>query len=237
MPDGAPVGAFRRYGLFFLISLALAFAPGPDILFVFAQSLAYGWEAGFCVTFGLCTGLCVHVTLAAFGVGLFLQRHPKAFTAVTICGAFYLAYLGWNAWQSACVVSVDGAAPPALPPLRLYLRGIVMNVCNPKVILFFLAFLPRFMRPEEGRLVRQFLLLGGTFMLAALFVFSGVAACGGGLAQFFALWPSGPRIVQCFTAVVLFGLAAWIAWSAVRAGKPNKTDPPESPSPESREKI
>ena len=84
MSDGAPAGAFRRYGLFFLISLALALAPGPDILFVFAQSLAYGWEAGFCVTFGLCTGLCVHVTLAAFGVGLFLQRHPKAFTAVTI---------------------------------------------------------------------------------------------------------------------------------------------------------
>jgi hypothetical protein len=59
-------------------------------------------------------------------------------------------------------------------------------------------------------------------MLAALFVFSGVAACGGGLAQFFALWPSGPRIVQCFTAVVLFGLAAWIVWSAVRAEKPCK---------------
>ena len=226
MSDGAPAGAFRRYGLFFLISLALAFAPGPDILFVFAQSLAYGWKAGFCVTIGLCTGLCFHVTLAAFGAGVFLQRHPKAFTALTLCGAFYLACLGWGAWMSARVVAVDGSAPPALPPLRLYLRGIVMNVCNPKVILFFLAFLPRFMRPEKGRLVRQFLLLGGTFMLAALFVFSCVAACGGGLAQFFALWPSAPRVVQYFTAIVLIGLAAWIAWSAMRAEKPhkNKTD-------------
>ena len=218
MSAGAPAGAFRRYGLFFLISLALAFAPGPDILFVFAQSLAYGWKAGFCVTFGLCTGLCFHVTLAAIGAGVFLQRHPKAFTAVTLCGAFYLAYLGWSAWQSACVVSVDGAAPAELPPQQLYLRGIVMNVCNPKIILFFLAFLPRFMRPEKGRLVRQFMLLGGTFMLAALFVFSCVAACGGGLAQFFAMWPSAPRIVECFTAVVLLGLAAWIAWSVLKRG-------------------
>ena len=228
MSDGAPAGAFRRYGLFFLISLALAFTPGPDILFVFAQSLAYGWEAGFCVTLGLCTGLCLHVTLAAFGAGVFLQRHPKAFSAITLCGAFYLACLGWGAWMSARVVAVDGSAPPALPPLRLYLRGIVMNVCNPKVILFFLAFLPRFMRPEKGCLVRQFLLLGGTFMLATLFAFSCVAACGGGLAQFFALWPSALRIVQYFTAVVLLGLAAWIAWSSVRAGKPckGKTDSP-----------
>ncbi len=216
MADGASAGAFRRYGLFFLISLSLALAPGPDILFVFAQSLAHGWTAGFCVTFGLCTGLCLHVVLAAFGAGLFLQRHPRAFTALTLCGAAYLAYLGWAAWDGAQVVAVDGAAPPELPPARLYLRGIVMNVCNPKVGLFFLAFLPRFMRLEEGRLMRQFLLLGGTFMLAALATFSCIALCGGALARAFAQWPSAPRVVQYFTALVLFGLSAWIVRTAFR---------------------
>ena len=83
MDGDAPAGAFRRYGLFFLIALALGLAPGPDILFVFAQSLAHGMLAGVYVTFGLCTGICLHVTLAAFGAGTFLNRHPRAYKAVT----------------------------------------------------------------------------------------------------------------------------------------------------------
>ena len=224
MADGAPAGAFRRYGLFFLISLALAFAPGPDILFVFAQSLAHGMLAGVYVTLGLCTGICLHVTLAAFGAGTFLKRHPRAYKAVTLCGAAYLAYLAWGALQGARVVAVDGAAPPPLPPLRLYLRGIVMNVSNPKVVLFFLSFLPQFICPGKGHLVRQFMTLGGVFILATLLVFNVVALCGGGIARALALWPSAPRFLQYFTAVVLIGLAAWIAWSALRAEKPRRKD-------------
>lgn len=216
----ASAGAFRRYGLFFLIALALGFAPGPDILFVFAQSLAHGCLAGVYVTLGLCTGICLHVTLAAFGAGTFLKRHPRAYKTVTLCGAVYLAYLAWGALQGARVVAVDGAAPPPLPPLRLYLRGIVMNVSNPKVILFFLSFLPQFMCPEKGRLVRQFLTLGGVFILATLLVFNVVALSGGAIAGIFAQWPSAPRFLQYFTAVVLFGLSAWIVWTTCRPTPP-----------------
>ena len=230
MSDGAPAGAFRRYGLFFLIALALGFAPGPDILFVFAQSLAHGMLAGVYVTLGLCTGICLHVTLAAFGAGTFLKCHPRAYKAVMLFGAFYLACLGWGALQGAGVVAVDGVAPSALPPLRLYLRGIVMNVSNPKVILFFLSFLPQFMSPEKGHLVRQFMTLGGVFILATLLVFNIVALCGGGIARALALCPSAPRFLQYFTAVVLVGLSAWIAWSALRTEKTRKseTDSPVS---------
>ena len=216
MDGDAPAGAFRRYGLFFLIALALGLAPGPDILFVFAQSLAHGMLAGVYVTFGLCTGICLHVTLAAFGAGTFLNRHPRAYKAVTLCGAFYLACLGWGALQGVGVVAVDGAVPPPLPPVRLYLRGIVMNVSNPKVILFFLSFLPQFMRPERGHLVRQFLTLGGGFIFATLLVFHVVALCGGAIAGIFAQYPSAPRFLQYFTAIVLLGLSAWIAWTTCR---------------------
>ena len=219
MDGDAPAGAFRRYGLFFLIALALDLAPGPDILFVFAQSLAHGSLAGVYVTFGLCTGICLHVTLAAFGAGTFLNRHPRAYKAVTLCGAFYLACLGWGALQGAGVVAVDGAAPPPLPPVRLYLRGIVMNVSNPKVILFFLSFLPQFMRPERGHLVRQFLTLGGVFIFATLQVFNVVALCGGAIAGIFAQYPSAPRFLQYFTAIVLLGLSAWIAWTTCRPAR------------------
>ena len=219
----ASAGAFRRYGLFFLIALALGFAPGPDILFVFAQSLAHGCLAGVYVTLGLCTGICLHVTLAAFGAGAFLNRHPRAYKAVTLCGAAYLAYLAWGALQGARVVAVDGAAPPPLPPLRLYLRGIVMNASNPKVILFFLSFLPKFMCLEKGHLVRQFMTLGGIFILSTLLSFNIVALCGGGIARALAQWPSAPRFLQYFTAVVLFGLSAWIAWTTCRS-KPTSSE-------------
>ena len=79
--------SFRRYGSFFLLAMALGIAPGPDILFVFAQSLAQGQAAGSLVTLGLCTGLVFHVSLAAFGIAAVLRRKPHLFKAITWCGA------------------------------------------------------------------------------------------------------------------------------------------------------
>ena len=163
--------SFRRYGSFFLLAMALGIASGPDILFVFAQSLAQGQAAGSLVTLGLCTGLVFHVSLAAFGIAAVLRRKPHLFKAITWCGAAYLVWLGVGAWRSA-VVPVGESTAETMPYLRLYLRGIVMNVCNPKVMLFFLALMPRFVVPERGRVTAQFLLLGLTFAAATLLVFN-----------------------------------------------------------------
>ena len=94
---------------------------------------------------------------------------------------------------------------------------------NPKVILFFLSFLPKFMCLEKGHLVRQFMTLGGIFILSTLLSFNIVALCGGGIARALAQWPSAPRFLQYFTAVVLFGLSAWIAWTTCRS-KPTSSE-------------
>lgn len=204
----------KRFFSFFCLSLALGIAPGPDILFVFAQSLAQGQAAGSLVTLGLCTGLCFHVTLAAFGIAAVLKKYPRAFTCLTWCGAAYLVWIGFGAWRSATAVTAGTAEN--LPYLRLYLRGIVMNVCNPKVMLFFLALMPRFIVPEKGRVAVQFLLLGLTFAVATLLVFNGVALCGGALAHVLEQWPSATAILQRFSAIVMFGLAAWIGWMNLR---------------------
>ena len=210
--------SLRRYGSFFLLALALGLAPGPDILFVFAQSLAQGPSAGALVTLGLCTGLCVHVTLAAFGFAAVMKKCPFAFQVVTWCGAAYLAWLGWHAWRDAVAVSgPDGAEH--LPCLRLYGRGIVMNLCNPKVILFFLALMPRFIVREKGRVACQFVLLGLTFVVATLLVFNSVALCGGGLSVCLQRWPQSTAILQRFSAIVMFALAAWIVRANCRSGK------------------
>ena len=206
-----------RYGSFFLLAMALGIAPGPDVLFVFAQSLAQGPSAGALVTLGLCTGLVVHVALAALGFAAVMKRFPFAFKAITWCGAAYLAWLGWGAWTSA-VIAVGGGAGE-LPGLRLYARGIVMNLCNPKVILFFLALMPRFIDREKGKVAFQFVLLGLTFVVATLLVFNSVALCGGGLSVYLQRWPDSTVVLQRFSAIVMFGLAGWIVWMNCRGAK------------------
>lgn len=212
--------SLHRYASFFLLAMALGIAPGPDILFVFAQSLAQGPSAGSLVTLGLCTGLCVHVTLAALGFAAVMKRCPFAFQAVTWCGALYLVWLGWGAWRSAVVaVPTDQPAAEALPYLRLYLRGIVMNLCNPKVILFFLALMPRFIDGKKGKAAFQFILLGLTFVVATLIVFNSVALCGGGLSVYLQRWPDSTAVLQRFSAFVMWGLSIWIAWMNCRAPK------------------
>ncbi len=209
----------KRLGSFFLLSLALGIAPGPDILFVLAQSLAHGWGAGSLVTLGLCTGLVFHVSLAAFGIAAVLRKYPWLFRLVTWGGAGYLVYLGIGAWQSASVVAVSAegdAVTASLPALRLYGRGIVMNVLNPKVMLFFLALMPRFVEPERGRVALQFLVLGLVFAVATLFVFHVVAFCGGLVSGLFDASSQASRYLRYFSALVMFGIAGWIAWQNVR---------------------
>ena len=202
----------RRYGSFFLLALALGIAPGPDIIFVFAQSLSDGWRAGSLIVLGLCTGLCFHVTMAAFGVAAVLRKFPRAFTAITWLGALYLVWLGVGAWRSADMISLDASRTETLTALELYLRGVVMNVCNPKVMLFFLALMPRFIEPERGRVAVQFLSLGVVFAIATLIVFNTVAACGGAISGYVSNQPESMAFLQRFAAIVMFGLAGWIAW-------------------------
>lgn len=196
-------------------SLALAVAPGPDNAFVLAQSVAEGAAAGIVITLGLCTGLCFHTSLVAFGAAAFLKRYPKAFVAVTCLGALYLYYIATRTWMAAAPGAVAGTAA-AVPAWRLYLRGVVMNVCNPKVMLFFLAFLPRFTDPARGRLLGQFLFLGAVFAASAFLVFGLIALAGGAVARFFAATPEAGFWLQRGSAVALFLIATWFLCGAFR---------------------
>ena len=210
----------KRYLSFFLLSAALGIAPGPDILFVFAQSLAEGPSAGALVTLGLATGLLVHISLAAFGFAAVMKKCPRAFTAITWCGAAYLAYLGMMAWRSAAVVPVDASAEAvALPPLRLYLQGVIMNLCNPKVILFFIALMPRFIDPSKGGDARQFIKLGLVFIAATLLVFNTVSLLGGGVSRLLGGNPGACGALRYAAALIMFALALWIAWMNLRGSR------------------
>lgn len=165
-------------------SLVLAVAPGPDNLFVLAQSAVYGVRAGLTVVLGLCTGLVVQTICAACGVAAVVAAVPALFWGIRIAGACYLLYLAWMAWTHA-VSDSEGPQGTALTGAALWRRGVIMNITNPKVQIFFLAFFPQFVQPgTEGLdLIIQMVIQGVTFIGATLIVFSAVAWGAGALAD------------------------------------------------------
>lgn len=182
--------SFALWFSFFSASLLLAVAPGPDNLFVITQSAVYGVRAGLCVAFGLITGLVLHTVLAACGVAAMVVAVPALLWTIKLVGATYLLYLAWGAWMHAND-AVNGAQAVALRPIQLWRRGFIMNVTNPKVQIFFLAFFPQFVMPgtKGVALASQMLIQGATFMLATLIVFSALACLAGAAAD----WLCRPR--------------------------------------------
>lgn len=200
---------------FFVTALLLALAPGPDIIFVLTQSALYGMRAGVATTLGLISGLCFHTTIVAVGVAGLLMASPLAFGLLTLVGAAYLLYLAWLSFRA-------GASMAHLQESRflgygaLYRRGVFMNITNPKVTLFFLAFLPQFCVPERGSVALQVMELGLLFMLAAFLVFTAVSALGGRLALWFNSSPRGQMLIHRVTGLVFVVLAVMlvVSWLA-----------------------
>lgn len=171
-------------------SVAITLMPGPDILFVISQSITRSRRMGAAVAFGLCTGLLAHITAAALGVSAVVYGIPYAFQAVKVMGALYLFYLAWLSWKSTRPLQgleektkTEDGEDLSTSFLRLYRRGILMNILNPKVSLFFLAFLPQFVVEDRGSVAWQMLGLGGVFLLQALFVFNIIALIANRIGQ------------------------------------------------------
>jgi threonine/homoserine/homoserine lactone efflux protein len=198
--------------LFFSTAVLLALSPGPDNLFVVAQSAQNGRAAGFAVTLGLCTGLVGHTLAVALGLAAVVRASALAFTVLKAAGAVYLLYLAWQAWRAGAVAGEEAQTTP-LSGWFLYRRGIVMNLTNPKVSLFFLAFLPQFADPRHGSLVGQFLQLGVVFIFATMIVFGMVSLLAGGFGERFRNSPSALRMVNRAAAAVFVGLALKLALS------------------------
>ncbi len=199
-------------GLFLVASVALALAPGPDNLFVLMQSALHGRLAGLLVTLGLCSGLLVHTAAVALGVAAIFKTSALAFTLLKAAGAAYLLYLAWMTLR-APPMALDGSGPPALTPRQLYTRGIVMNVTNPKVTIFFLAFLPQFTDPSRGSPTLQVLLLGALFMASTLLVFGSIAWAAGFIGERLKRSPRAQLGMNRIAALVFAALALRLALS------------------------
>ena len=195
---------------FFVAALVVALAPGPDNLFVLAQSATHGARAGFSVICGLCTGICVQTALLIVGVSALIAASPIAFFVLQCCGAAYLLYLAYKSFQvRAGVVKLDADAEAAgLSFRRLYLRGIIMNLTNPKAVLFALSFIPpavdmsRDMSPSL-----QMVVLGAEFVTATFIVFGSIALLAGAVKKFMLNSPKANRNLNWFSGCVFIALA------------------------------
>jgi threonine/homoserine/homoserine lactone efflux protein len=189
----------------------LTLAPGPDNIFVVTQGLARGRWAALCAAWGMVSGILVHTTAAALGVSAIFAASPLAFHAVKYAGALYLLYLAWRTLREGGALHVSGRAAPAAG-LALYRRGFLMNVLNPKVALFFLAFLPQFVQTAAGVPVwLQMIILGLMFMAQAFGLFSLIAVFSGTLGELLTRRPGVRRLFGVLTAAVFIGLAAHLA--------------------------
>ena len=196
--------------LFLTASLLLCIAPGPDNIFVLTQSMLRGVSSGLFVTLGLCTGLLVHTSAVALGVAVIFQQSLLAFTMLKLCGAAYLLYLAWGAFRAGAS-GLGSLKAAALDKTALYRRGIVMNITNPKVSIFFLAFLPQFTNPTQGHLTLQLLELGAIFIVCTLLVFGLVSLLAGKLGNWFNQSPKAEVVMNRVAGSVFAALAVKLA--------------------------
>lgn len=175
-------------GLFIASGVLLNLSPGPDVLYIVSQSLRSGVKAGLAAVMGITAGCCVHMAAAAFGVGLLLATSTLAFNALKWVGAAYLVYMGVQLlWSRATDPAHEALQPPVQVEVvdlkKIFFKGFVTNLLNPKVALFFLAFVPQFIPAHAAEPTFTFILLGCLFNLNGLLVGMAWAWAAAGLAQ------------------------------------------------------
>jgi len=200
-------------GLYVLASLALIATPGQDMIYVVTRSLAQGRFAGVCSAVGVCLGILVHTALAAFGLGAILQASEGLFFALKLVGAAYLVYLGIRLLLARDGSSLAASSAAPLSALSLIRQGMLSNVTNPKIVLFFFAFLPQFVDPSSGHATRDLVFLGVLYAVLALPVKSAVALAAGSLSERILRRPSTLAWVNRFSGAVLVGLGLRLAAS------------------------
>ncbi|WP_415401920.1 LysE family translocator [Tateyamaria sp. SN3-11] len=183
--------------------LALNLTPGADMMFCLGQGLRSGPRAAWAASGGIALGAFIHMALAGLGLGALVATVPVAFEVIRWVG---VAYLLWLAVQTLRIP--HAADVPMQPPRRAFRAGLIVNLTNPKVILFVLAFVPQFVVPEAGSVLVQFLIFGAVLSAGGFVINGGVGVFASGAGQRLA---RGSRVLDWITASVFAGLAARLA--------------------------
>lgn len=194
---------------FSIATLALAISPGPDNIYVLTQSLVNGTKSGIATTAGLISGCVVHTTLLAFGISAIITASAEVFYGIKVLGACYLLYLAYKVYKHKSDISLTEDAPKK-SYFKLFKTGVIMNLLNPKVMIFFLAFFPGFLWNNDGNTVVQFYILGFTFMIISFITFSAIAMAAGKISSLLLEWNSVGIVLKWLQILVFVGIAIFI---------------------------
>ena len=197
---------------FVFASAILGITPGPDIIYVITRGAAQGPRAGLAAAAGLTTGIVGHTVLIVVGLSAILAASATAFTVIKIAGAAYLIYLGIRMWRSGDAIGLANDAG-ARPIGAIYRQTIVMNLLNPKVALFFLAFLPQFVNPAAGPLPPQFALLSVIFMIVSFTIMASAGFAGGQIRRLLTKRAMAGRWIQRAVGSVPIALGISLAFN------------------------
>jgi len=199
-----------KFLLFIGVSWALILAPGPDMLYVITRGVSQGRRAGMLSALGVIAGILVHTTAAAFGLTLLLQTSALAFLVVKTIGAGYLIYLGIKAWREKSSFRLE-PDPVTVSFRKVFWQGVLSNVLNPKIAIFFLAFLPQFVEKGSGNVHLQMASLGLTFAFFGLCFLLAVGYSSGTIGGWLARRPHYAQFLGRLAGGILVGLGLRLA--------------------------
>lgn len=195
---------------FVLATSFLAISPGPDNIYVLMQGIVNGKKYGLATVAGLISGCIVHTTLVAFGVSAIIKSNDYLFLGLKVIGALYLLYLAYNVYKSSSDIVINADNVPKKGLMQLFKQGFIMNVLNPKVSIFFLAFFPGFLFSETLSTVVQFYILGILFMLTSLIIFSLIAILSSSISVYIREHKNSGVVLKWLQIVVFVGIAIFI---------------------------
>jgi len=199
--------------IFIGTSFLLCLAPGPDNIYVLTQGMTKSKKAAIVTTLGLCSGLIIHTSAAALGISVIFKTSELAFNIVKYVGAAYLLYIAYQAFKyrnEALDLSVQNSSSQLK---KLFIKGFFMNILNPKVSIFFLAFLPQFVNTQTGNVPMQMITLGIIFMITTVIVFSSIGIAANVLSSRLQSNPKIVKYMNIMTSTVLVGLGIKLALS------------------------
>lgn len=193
-----------------MATFVLAISPGPDNIFVLIQSLTNGRKFGLATVAGLMTGCLVHTTLLAFGVSALVKDNPYLFGLIKIFGACYLLFLAFGVYRSGDAISLKSEGESVKGLGALFRQGFLMNVLNPKVTIFFLAFFPGFLFSDSLNTTIQFYVLGLLFIIVSSVVFGGIALLSGSIFNFLTENRRTGFVLKWLQIIVFTGIAVFL---------------------------
>ncbi len=196
---------------FLIASVSLTLLPGPDNLFVLSISIVNGARAGIPTALGMAMGNFAHTTAVALGLSALVLASPVAFSIIKILGVAYLLYLAWQSWHHPLHLSLQNpqAKNDRRSGLKLFQRGVLMNLLNPKVALFFLAFFPQFVDQNSAFKAQQIFFLGTLFVIQAAIIFCAIALAAGRLQPLISRL--SPRLLAGITSSLFVALSMYLA--------------------------